>query len=250
MRCAPLLLALLLPLFAGCDRPSPAEDTAPELALYAVPAAHTEQIASALNDAFAAGSDARVARASARIPGQLLVLAPAATQASIRRTLDELAPGAPRSTPDAPGLVRIRYWLVDAVAGGTQHVPSAAPAQIAAALDEATRHLGAVSFHVVDEVVLVSGSSGLSSELSSTRGTQVDQTLSPQEGGVLASVRISHSRHVDGSDGATTERSTRLRAELPLRPGETVVLGQVLEQVDGQQLHRFVLMRAEAVDPA
>ena len=244
---SPALFAALLAagsLLTACDRsssaPSAREDDPMLLRQYPAPPDRSEAVANALNDVLA-GSEKEpgVGRASSRVAGQVVVLAPASMQTSIAKTIESLVGNEPASgTPNAA--VRVHYWFVDAVPG--EGTDDAGLTDIDAALSALEASLGPVHFRLVDRVSLVSGSRRGSSETQSGRGTLVMQQLESGRDGLRAELRI---RQFGRLKGNITELGTQVGLSLNL--DETVLLSMANANEGDDRTQRLILLRAESI---
>ena len=193
-----ILAALVVP---ACTRTGDTDPSAPELRVYEVPPARTEALGMALNDVFMAGeNDAPVGKASQRIPGQLLVLAPAAMHASIGDTLDQLATGTGKDSATA-GNVQLNFWLIDAVPGAPSENASSLPQPVAESL---RRQFPDLAFSLYDQARL--GIQGLHGDayLDTSAGTGIRAEVAQQEDGLVAEFEIVAAKEADASVLQTT----------------------------------------------
>ena len=185
-----ILAALVVP---ACTRTGDTDPSAPELRVYEVPPARTEALGMALNDVFLAGeNDAPVGKASQRIPGQLLVLAPAAMHASIGDTLDQLATGTGKDSATA-GNVQLNFWLIDAVPGSTGDTASSIPQPV---VDSLQRQFPDRTFTLYDQARL--GIQGLHGNARvGTAGTNIRALVAREDSGLLADIKVVRTKGVE-----------------------------------------------------
>lgn len=168
--------------------------TEPTLRVYEVPPGRTEALGMALNDVFmAAEGQAPAGKASSRIPGQLLVLAPDAMHASIDKTLGRLIGDADGGTPTN---VQLRFWVLDAMPGSTGESSSDVPEPVLASLQQQfPQH----AFLLYDQARLgIDGRNG-NAHLQTARETRIQvDTWEEDDGlsGVLEVVTASEAGHV------------------------------------------------------
>lgn len=171
----------------ACARTSEAEQGVHTLRVYQVPPARTEALGMALNDVFGAGEgQAPVGKASSRVPGQLLVLAPDALHASIDDTLGQLVSGTKDRTT-AGSNVQLHFWLIDAVPGPSNRTASSAPAAVVEALE---RQFPGHAFQLHDQARL--GIQALSGNgyLRTDADTEISAHVGAEGNGLLADVEI------------------------------------------------------------
>lgn len=174
-------------ILCGCARTGEAARDERTLRVYQVPSARTEALGKALNDVFWTGKDeAPVGKASSRVPGQLLVLAPDAMHASIDETLGKLASGTAQGSVSASN-VQLRFWLIDAVpesAGGSAR-PAPAPV-----VESLRREFPGQAFRVHDQAQLgIRGMDGNGS-LRTRAGTEIRARVGAEGNGLLADLEI------------------------------------------------------------
>jgi hypothetical protein len=202
---------------------------------YAVPADRTNAVVGTLNGVLLGNqSQPGIGRASSRVDGQVVVLAPARMQASIGKTIASLASA--EAQPSSTGSVRVEYWLVDALPGAGESEGMLAPVQ--PALDAARPALGEVRFRLVESVSLLSATSRNASAETLARTVNIRHQLTPAQGGVFASIHIDPNAH--NPDISRIE--LRVSAELPF--GQTLLLAQ--QDAPGNDgVRRLVLVRAQ-----
>lgn len=231
----PCLLALLCALGA-CGNEA-GHDAKMEVRVYAVPAEATATLAQTLNKVFDAGDKPALGKVTSPAPGQLVVLAPASLQASVEKSLHELAGAAtatPASATPEPAM-RLSFWCVDAVpesAADDSSLETLLPA-----LEEVRRQLGAVHFELRDMVSAVS-SPGETVERSwvgtSIAGVtppqkQLDYTLRRHADDYALDIHIIDQVGLARSiNGTTTVQylTSGANTTTAIRPGQTLVLAQ------------------------
>ena len=212
-----MLIVLFMALFAlgGCDgNHGDAAAQKMEVRVYQVPPDSTNALMQTLNKVFENGDKASLGKVSSPSPGQLVVLAPASLQGSVEASLRALAKDQPiiaaasSSAPDAP--LRLSFWSVDAVPEAGDDDPTLT--ELAPALAEVRKQLGAVHFELRDEA---SGVAGLGK--TSTRswlGSSIAGSNPPKKQLLYTLSRI----------GGTLELSINFQDEIPFRRNEN---GQV-----------------------
>lgn len=234
------LLALLMALaLAGCERPGPPAESAEgaQVRVYSVPAGQTEALANALNEVLDAreGTPA-IGRASARIPGQLVVLAPAGVHASVEHALEGLV-GAP-SAPAAAAST-LRFWRVDVRPGpdrGLERLAGLEPA-----LDALRRRFPGQGITLVEEISLAAPSPMGHSQLKTGNGGAVWVRALPDE---VPTFDVEFS-----SPGEQGRRPVEFQSRLALSAGDTLVAATLDHGSGTDEGASVLLMRLEAATP-
>lgn len=234
-----LLLCLALPL-AACNRgdPGQAAGAATEVRVYEVPPAQTEALAEALNEVMDAGEDAAaIGHASSRIPGQLVVRAPAAVHASVAQSLEALTRASPAGEETARTL---RIWRVDVRPGPDEGLERMSGQE--AALDALRERFPGQGLVLADELSLAVPVALGRSELSTGRGSAVSLQTLP---GDLPTFDVYFQSRTPAESSLA-----KFESRLTLPPGETLVAatlyGSEGTEAEGASV---LLMRLEEMAP-
>lgn len=232
------LLCLALSL-AACDRgdPGQAARAATEVRVYEVPPAQTEALAEALNEVMDAGASAAIGHASSRIPGQLVVRAPAAVHASVAQSLEALTLASPAGEETARTL---RIWRVDVRRGPDEGLERMSGQE--AALDALRKRFPGQGLVLADELSLAVPVALGRSELSTGRGSAVSLQTLP---GDLPTFDVYFQSRTPAESSLA-----KFETRLTLPPGETLVAatlyGSEGTEAEGASV---LLMRLEDTAP-
>lgn len=117
-----------------------------ELKMYNVPVAQSEDLRSALTQAMA-----HKASVSQAAPGQLLVYAPRAAQASIGEAIEALGKAVPKQAPAMQ--VGVHFWVIDGQPGAGADDPVLK--NLAGSLSSLQQSMGPLHFHLDQTATLV-----------------------------------------------------------------------------------------------
>jgi hypothetical protein len=170
----------------------------------------------ALSAALSTGNDktASLGRVTLSGTNQVLVLAPAITQATIADAVKKLGGGS--AIPNIAGAtVQLEVWMVNAVTGDGTAADDPQLAPIQKALQAVRANLGEVSFKVHDTLMLAAMPNGGRASARSARQNAVEAHLRPIAQGVQVEIVI-------GGGGPEHLESTA-----SLKFGEVIVLAQL-----------------------
>ncbi|MFC3716587.1 hypothetical protein ACFONC_10515 [Luteimonas soli] len=211
-RSVAFLAIAALATLAACDRGNggtSADGEAKAVRIYEVPPAQLQSTESALSIVLSGSKTGSVSSSD----GRLVVLAPASTQASIGKAIEELSKRPADSAPGGDGPVRLRFWLLEGSAKATPPDPRLAP--LKPALDEASRGLGLQGYTLQGFTdVLTSPGKPFRSEASNIN---VAGKASPQASGVALSASIDAAQMSGGWSGS-------IHTDALLEPGQFLVL--------------------------
>ena len=233
----PALLAILL--LVGCRGGDPAPDgqEQPELRTYEVPAGQADVLAEALNEVLAgSGEQAGVGRASSRLPGRLVVLAPGSVHDSVEEALAEMAGPADEGVRRP---VTLRIWLVD-VQPGQDQTP-VFDESLGDAIEVIRKRFAGQGLRLVEEASL--GLPSIHGLATLTTGTGNEISVRTLPGNVPTfDVELM-------SRGGGEQVPLEFRSRLELVPGETVIAATLNKGQWDKGGTRLVLMRLEAPGP-
>jgi len=193
---------------------------------YEVPPAQMQSVREALQDVLAANDAGSVSSSD----GRLVVMAPASTQESIARVIDDLSQGSAETGPANSAPVRLRFWMV---AGGTGQAPADPRLEpLQPALAEASRTLGLSGFTLQGFVdILTSPGKGFSSQSDSLLVTGA-AGLTDAGVGIGVDVTMGDAGRWDGG----------IKTDVVLTPGQFLILGTTDAPGGGM---RLVIVQAE-----
>lgn len=219
------MAAVLLLAACSADKGQGAPGEAQAMRTYEVPAARLESVQHALREVL--GPDTGTVSNS---NGRLLVLAPASTQESIARAIEELSAQPAGEAPASTAPVRLRFWLLEGHATATP--PDPRLDILRPALDEASRGLGLQGFTLqgFSDVLASPG------KLFQSRSGSLDiNGLATRSGaGVTLSARIDLPQR--------NELPGQLQTEAALESGQFLVLGSTAA-ADGRM--KLIVAQAE-----
>jgi hypothetical protein len=201
--------------------------------VYDVPPERAQDIRMALSAALSTGNEktASLGRVTLSGTNQVLVLAPAITQATIADAVKKLGGGS--AIPNIAGAtVQLEVWMVNAVTGHGAAADDPKLAPIQNALQAARVNLGEVSFKAHDTLILAAMPNGGRASASSGLRNTVEAHLRPIDQGVQVEIRIA---------GAGPEQ---LESTASLKFGEVIVLAQLTGAEDSGAPTRLYVLRA------
>jgi len=210
-----------------------------EVRVYQVPPDSTNALMQTLNKVFETGDKTTLGKVSSPSPGQLVVLAPASLQGSVEASLRALGKDQPveaASPPNTSGVpLRLSFWSVDAVPETGDDDP--ALSELAPALNEARKQLGAVHFELRDEVSGVA-SLGKTSQRSWLGGAiaggtspmkQLQYTLTKTAGSLELSINFADripAKYSENGQVGVHYSDTGVQTTTSIRLGQTLVVTQ------------------------
>lgn len=230
----PALLAILM--LAGCrgGDSEPSGEALPELRTYEVPASQADVLAEALNEVLAgSGEQAGAGRASSRLPGRLVVLAPGSVHDSVEEALAEMA-GSTEQAVARPATLRI--WLVD-VQPGQDQTP-AFEKSLDDAIEVIRNRFAGQGLRLVEEASLGLPSNHGFATLTTGTGNEISVKTLP---GNVPTFDVELM-----SRGGGEQVPLEFRSRLELAPGETVIAATLNKGRWDKGGTRLVLMRLEA----
>jgi hypothetical protein len=215
-----IVLAAAVLFFAGNRARN---DDPPILQSYEVPQEIAAELRSTLATALWRGNDQPALGQIALMPnGQLLVTAPVSVQSGVRRIIREIAESKPVATPT----IGFDVWIVTAVPGGDGKV-SAALGEIEPALAVIRKTKGPLAFDLVEKLSTVTRAGLSESKVrGATAGLEVQASLRKAEDNqqvVAAKLKLAINAT---QTQILTGTMRQLEAQIELRPGELLVVGQ------------------------
>lgn len=244
-----LLACTLLLLLGGCGQGESHRVDTPDalvLRVYDVPAWKTDDIAMALNDVLDGSEHLEgVGTASRRIPGKLLVAAPAGLHGDIDEVIDALVTSKEGEGSEAPGgSVRLSFWVIEAI-----DAPVSDPrlAAIEPALARLRTLSGDTQFALVDHMSTTAALPNGNGRIEAV-STTAEFRLEPGGGDVLANLDIVN-RVANPEVGSTEHRSSV--ENIPLQLDGYILLHMFLvggSDAEGGSRMRSVILQAERLD--